>query len=85
MRPDPQSGAMRDLVANLMPLDGVNRFIGEMMSRLSTRYDLGSERDDVGRLIGDRPISHGDAAPSPYHVMQGRTEAFYPVTASSCS
>ena len=61
MRPDPQSGAMRDIVANLMQFDDVNRLIGEMMSGLSIRYDLGSERDDVGRLIGDRPISHGDA------------------------
>jgi hypothetical protein len=44
MRPDPQSGAMRDLVAKLMQFDDVNRLIGEMMSGLSTRYDLGSER-----------------------------------------
>ena len=70
MRPDPQAGAMRDIVANLMQFDDVNRFIGEMMSGLSTRYDLGSERDDVGRLIGDKPISHGDADVSLYDVMQ---------------
>ena len=44
MRPDPQSGAMRDLVANLMQVDDVNRLFGEMMSGLSIRYDLGSER-----------------------------------------
>jgi 2-polyprenyl-6-methoxyphenol hydroxylase-like FAD-dependent oxidoreductase len=70
MRPDPQSGAMRDLVANLMQLDDLNRFIGEMMSGLSTRYDLASERDDVGRLIGDKPISHGGAHVTLYEVMQ---------------
>jgi 2-polyprenyl-6-methoxyphenol hydroxylase-like FAD-dependent oxidoreductase len=70
MRPDPQAGAMRELVANLMQLDDVNRLIGEMMSGLSTRYDLGSELDDVGRLIGDKPISHGDADVSLYDVMQ---------------
>ena len=67
MRPDPQSGAMRDLVANLMGLDDVNRFIGEMTSGLSTRYDLGSELDDVGRLIGDKPVSAGASL---YDVMQ---------------
>jgi 2-polyprenyl-6-methoxyphenol hydroxylase-like FAD-dependent oxidoreductase len=61
LRPDPQSGAMRDIVAHLMQFDEVNRFLGEMMSGLSTRYDLGSEQDEVGRLIGDRPISHGGA------------------------
>jgi hypothetical protein len=41
-----------------------------MMTGLSTRYDLGSEREDVGRLIGDRPIIHGDADVSLYDVMQ---------------
>ena len=70
MRPDPQAGAMRDIVANLMQFDDANRFIGEMMSGLAIRYDLGSELDDVGRLIGDKPISHGDADVSLYGVMQ---------------
>ena len=69
MRPDPQAGAMRDIVANLMQLEAVNRLFGEMMSGLSTRYDLGSELDDVGRLIGDKPISYGDADVSLYDVM----------------
>jgi hypothetical protein len=80
MRPDPQSGAMRDVMANLMQFDDVNRRIGEMMSSLSIRYDLGSERDEVGRLIGDRPInqvgtgqvltSNGDADVKFYDLMQ---------------
>jgi hypothetical protein len=70
LRPDPQSGAMREFVANLMQLDDVNRLISKMMRRLFIRYDLGSERDDVGRLIGDKPISHGDADVSLYDVMQ---------------
>jgi 2-polyprenyl-6-methoxyphenol hydroxylase-like FAD-dependent oxidoreductase len=70
MRPDPQAGAMRDLVANLMGLDDVNRLIGEMMSGLSTRYDLGSPLDDVGRLIGDKPIRQGDTPSTLYDVMQ---------------
>ena len=70
MRPDPQSGAMRDLVAKLLDFDDANRFIGKMTSGLSARYDLGSELDDVGRLIGDRKLSHGDADVSLYEVMQ---------------
>jgi hypothetical protein len=49
---------MRQLVAELMQFDNVNRFIGEMMTGLATRYDLGSDLDDVGRLIGDKPIGH---------------------------
>jgi 2-polyprenyl-6-methoxyphenol hydroxylase-like FAD-dependent oxidoreductase len=70
MRPDPQAGAMRDLVANLLQFDDVNRFVGEMTSGLSIRYDLGSERDEVGRLIGDRAISRDDPDVSLYDVMQ---------------
>jgi 2-polyprenyl-6-methoxyphenol hydroxylase-like FAD-dependent oxidoreductase len=70
MRPDAQSSAMRDVVATLLQFDDVNRLIGEMMSGLSIRYDLGSELDDVGRVIGDRPIGHGGADMSLYDVMQ---------------
>ncbi|WP_045836033.1 FAD-dependent oxidoreductase [Hyphomicrobium sp. 99] len=70
MRPDPQSGAMRDIVARLMQFDDVNRFIGEIMSGLSIRYDLGSKLDDIGRLIEDKPIRHGDADVSLYDLMQ---------------
>jgi 2-polyprenyl-6-methoxyphenol hydroxylase-like FAD-dependent oxidoreductase len=80
MRPDPQSGALRAIVANLMQCDDVNRFMGEMMSGLSIRYDLGSERDDVGQLIGNRlinqvptsqvPTSNGDADIKLYDLMQ---------------
>jgi FAD binding domain len=70
MRPDPQSSAMRDIVAKLMEFDDVNRFLGEMMTGLSIRYHLGSARDDVGRLIGDKPISHGDGEGSLYDLMQ---------------
>ena len=70
MRPDPQSAALRDLVANLMEFNDVNRFIGDMMTGLSTRYDLGSALDDVGRLIGDLPIGHSHADVSLYAVMQ---------------
>ena len=56
MRPDAQSGAMRELVARLMQLDDANRLIGETTSGLATRYDLGSDRDAVGRLVGDRAV-----------------------------
>jgi len=71
MRPDPQAGAMRDIIARLMDFDDVNGFIGEMMSGLGTRYDFGAGRnDDVGRLIGDRTIRQGGAEVSLYELMQ---------------
>lgn len=61
---------MRDLVARLLQLDDVNRCIGEMMTGLATRHDLGSGRDDVGRLIGDRPIRLGEADASLSALMR---------------
>jgi 2-polyprenyl-6-methoxyphenol hydroxylase-like FAD-dependent oxidoreductase len=70
MRPDPQAAAMRDIVAKLLAFDDVNRFIGDMITGLAARYDLGSALDEVGRLIGDRPIGQGHAARSLYDVMQ---------------
>lgn len=56
MRPDPRSNAMRDIFAKLLELDDVNGHIDGLMSGLATRYDLGSERAVVGRLIGDRAV-----------------------------
>ncbi|MDR3399065.1 MAG: FAD-dependent monooxygenase, partial [Pandoraea sp.] len=53
LRPDPQSGAMRDLIARLMDFNDVNRYIGEMMTGVSVHYDLGSPCPDVGRLTDD--------------------------------
>lgn len=81
LRPDPQAGAMRDIVASLMQLDDVNRFIGEMMSGLATRYDIGSELDGVGRLVGDKPISHGDAGASLYDAMRDGMGVFLDASA----
>lgn len=71
MRPDPQSGAMRDLMVSLLQLDDVNQLIGGMMSGLSVRYDLGSTQDGVGRLISNRTITgHDGAGLSLYDLMQ---------------
>lgn len=56
MRPDPRSNALRDIFAKLLELDDVNGYIDGLMSGLDTRYDLGSERDEVGRLTGDRVV-----------------------------
>lgn len=56
MRPDPRSNALRDIFAKLMEFDDVNGYIDGLMSGLSTRYDLGSEQDLVGRLTGDRLV-----------------------------
>lgn len=70
MRPDPQADAMRDILAGLLRFDDVSRVFGEMMRGLSTRYDLGSTLDAVGRLIADGRIGEGDADVSLYELMQ---------------
>ncbi len=70
LRPDPQSGAMRELFATLMGFDDVNRLVGEMTTGLSTRYEFGSAHDEVGRLIADKSIRQGDADVSLYGLMQ---------------
>ncbi|SHE77280.1 FAD-dependent oxidoreductase [Streptoalloteichus hindustanus] len=40
MRPDDQSGAMRELLAEMLGLDEVNRFIGAMMRGVEVRYEF---------------------------------------------
>jgi hypothetical protein len=69
MRPDPRSNAMRDLFAKLLELDDVNSHIDGLMSGLATRYDLGSERDLVGRLISDRPVVDADLQSTLFATM----------------
>jgi hypothetical protein len=66
MRVDPRSDALRNVLASVMDSKDVSRRFGEMITGLAHRYDLGSDRDGVGRLIGDRLI--GDT--SLYSLMQ---------------
>jgi hypothetical protein len=69
MRPDPQSIAMRDIFAKLLELYDLNGHIDGLMSGLATRYDLGSERDVVGRLTGDRSVGCADVRASLFAEM----------------
>jgi 2-polyprenyl-6-methoxyphenol hydroxylase-like FAD-dependent oxidoreductase len=58
MRPDPQASAMRQIVAELMTTDpDVNRYFGEMISGVTTRYDLGDDDPLVGRLVADLDLT----------------------------
>lgn len=52
-----------------MELDEVNVRIDGLVSGLATRYELGSEHDAVGRLIGDRPIDAGGMRTSLFAQM----------------
>ncbi len=64
MRPDVLTTALRDIVAEVMDLDEGNRFFGEMLSGLTTRYDLDGEHPLVGRFCGNRALvgSAGEAS-----------------------
>ena len=67
LRPDPQSGAMRDLLARLMTFDDANGYIRGMMSGTATRYELSGDADIVGRLLGDMAVGEGVSL---YDLMQ---------------
>ena len=70
MRPDPQSTALRALIEDLMGLDPVSRFFGEMMGGFSTSYDLGTETGGVGRLIADRRLPDAQAFDRLHHGLR---------------
>ena len=56
MRPDAQTGALRELVTELMDTDEGNRFFGELTSGVRTRYDLGDDSPAVGRLTANDEV-----------------------------
>ncbi|TSC24682.1 FAD-dependent oxidoreductase [Corallococcus sp. Z5C101001] len=58
MRPDPQTTAMRRIVADLMTTHpDVNRYFGELMSSVTLRYDLGDDDPLVGRFVADLELT----------------------------
>ncbi|MEW6642702.1 MAG: FAD-dependent oxidoreductase [Pseudomonadota bacterium] len=59
MRPDAMTGALRDVVADVMRLDEGNRFFGDMISGLTTRYDLGEAHPLAGTIAADIPVGDG--------------------------
>jgi len=70
MRPDPHTSALRDVVAELMDMDESNRYFGEMMSGLGSRYALGGEHPRLGTLSGDFAVSSEDGDTSLFALMQ---------------
>jgi 2-polyprenyl-6-methoxyphenol hydroxylase-like FAD-dependent oxidoreductase len=57
MRPDPLTSALRSIVADLMKLPEGNRYFGEMLTGISTRYDLGDDDPLVGTLVEDQRLT----------------------------
>jgi len=61
MRPDPQTTALRQVMADLLShFPDVNRHFGEMLSGVATRYDLGDDDPPVGTLAKDEPLTLAD-------------------------
>ena len=70
MRPDVLTTELREIVSALMKTDDGNRFFGEMMSSITTRYDLGDEHPMVGRLCGDLTLTINGNETKLFTLMQ---------------
>lgn len=69
MRPDVLTTALREVIADIMRLDEGNRFFGEMVSGITTRYALGDEHPLVGTLCGDARMSVNGRETSLFDLM----------------
>jgi 2-polyprenyl-6-methoxyphenol hydroxylase-like FAD-dependent oxidoreductase len=70
MRPDGLTTELREVVTGLMKTDDGNRFFGEMMSGITTRYELGDEHPLVGRLCGNLTLSINGKETKLFPLMQ---------------
>lgn len=70
MQPNVLTTALRDIVTEIMALDEGNRYFGELISGIATRYDLGDDNAAVGRLAADRPVIHDSYETTLYRLMQ---------------
>jgi 2-polyprenyl-6-methoxyphenol hydroxylase-like FAD-dependent oxidoreductase len=62
MRPDPLTSALRTIVGDLMKLPEGNRYVGEMISGVGIRYDLGDDDPLVGTLAKDQLLTLTDGS-----------------------
>jgi 2-polyprenyl-6-methoxyphenol hydroxylase-like FAD-dependent oxidoreductase len=62
MRPDPLTSALRSIVSDLMKLPEANRYFGEMLTGVGTRYDLGDDDPLVGTLAKDELLTLADGS-----------------------
>ena len=69
MRPDVLTTALREIVAEIMGLDEGNRYFGEMMSGVTTRYALGNGHPLVGKLSGNQSLTLDDGETTLYSLM----------------
>lgn len=67
MRPDPLTSALRTIVGDLMKLPEGNRYVGEMLTGVGIRYDLGDDDPIAGTLAKDKLLT----------LTDGREERLY--------
>jgi len=64
MRPGPEVDALRDLVADLLAIDDVNRYFGAMLGGLDVRYPIAGDHPMTGRPWPDLAITLADGTPT---------------------
>jgi anhydrotetracycline monooxygenase len=74
MRPGPHVDALRDLVAQLMAIDVVNRYFGAMLGGLDLKYPMPGDHPRIGRPWGDLALTlfDGTAASTSALMQDGR-------------
>jgi hypothetical protein len=71
MRPDPLTSALRTIVGDLMQLPEGNRYVGEMLTGVGIRYDLGDADPQVGTLAKDQLLTlQGGSQERLYALME---------------
>ncbi|MGW4444818.1 rifampin monooxygenase [Streptomyces sp. NPDC004682] len=59
LRTDPGVVALRELFSDLLDFEEVNRYVTEMITAISVRYDLGEGHPLLGRRLRDLPLKRG--------------------------
>ncbi|MQY05346.1 FAD-dependent monooxygenase [Actinomadura macrotermitis] len=50
LQPGPHTGALREIFARMLDHDDANRYLTDLITGAGVRHDLGSARDEVGRV-----------------------------------
>jgi 2-polyprenyl-6-methoxyphenol hydroxylase-like FAD-dependent oxidoreductase len=72
VRPDPLTSALRTIVSELITLPDGNRHIGEMLSGVGIRYDLGDDDPLVGTLVKDQLLTLADGGEERLYALAGK-------------
>lgn len=72
LRPDPLTSALRTIVSDLMKLPEGNRYFGEMLTGVGTRYDLGDDDPLVGTLAKDQLLALADGREERLYALMER-------------